>query len=218
MWLRFSTSYHQINRFQDSFNDLIQEIKEVNGKKNEHDNAKHHQHHSSSYGSDIRPLYRHLRDMQTEVILWLEKSGILDDDLQHRLASLSDIQDELSDLTNDVLKGEKMTTPLNEYQAAKFQGEVVNMKQENIKVLDELRVACERVKTLQIDIEKTLSKLDEELGKKKKSSSTKVPFRSFLFGAKLRRKHKRPSLTSMSPTLQRQYSNLDASPQPREDR
>ncbi|KAI7725664.1 hypothetical protein M8C21_022961, partial [Ambrosia artemisiifolia] len=104
LWLRFSTAYHQINRFQESFHDLIQEIKQLKEKKHEHGSSyKHrlHPHHQSSIALDIRPLYQHMRDMQTEVILWLEKSGILQDDLQHRLTSLSDIQNELSDLTKE---------------------------------------------------------------------------------------------------------------------
>ncbi|XP_071714232.1 protein NETWORKED 2A-like [Rutidosis leptorrhynchoides] len=221
LWLRFSTSYHQINRFQDSYNDLLQEIKYA---KENGENGKHRNHHSSSssstLASDIGPLYRHLRDMQTEVIIWLERSGILEDDLQNRLTSLSDMQNELTDITNEGRTDEKM---LNNYQAATFQGEVLNMKQENLKVLDELRVATERVKTLNIDIDKTLSKVDEDLGKKKKSnSSIKVPFRSFLFGAKLRRKHRASSLfTCMSPSLQRRYSsnssNSKTLPKPSQD-
>ncbi|KAI3819881.1 hypothetical protein L1987_13733 [Smallanthus sonchifolius] len=214
LWLRFSTSYHQINRFQDSFHDLIEEIKQVKESKQEHGNGKqrHHPHHSpSSFASDIRPLYRHLRDMQTEVILWLEKSEILEDDLQHRLASLSSIQNEISDLTNDVSESETTAVPLNNYQTGKFQGEVLNMKQENVKVLNELREASERVRTLQVDIEKTLLKLDEDLGQTNRSNtSLKVPFRSILFGSKLRKKHRHSLFTCMSPSLQRQYSDLQA--------
>ncbi|XP_076888715.1 protein NETWORKED 2A-like, partial [Bidens hawaiensis] len=139
LWLRFSTSYHQINRFQNSFNDLLQEIKQVHDKKQDRGSGKLRYRHSQS-ALDIRSIYRHLRDMQTEVVLWLEKSELLEDDLQHRLTSLCDIQNELSDLTN---------VQLNSYQAAKFQGEVLNMKQENVKVINELREACERVQTLQ---------------------------------------------------------------------
>ncbi|PWA54074.1 KIP1-like protein [Artemisia annua] len=215
LWLRFSTLYHQINRFQDSFADLQQEIKQVQEKKHGHGDRKHHyhQHHSSSFTSDMRPLYRHLRDMQTEVTLWLEKNEILDDDLQHRLTSLYDIQGELSDLNNDVSNDEKTAITLSNYKSAKFEGEVLNMKQENANVLDELRVASERVKMLQNDIEKTLSILDEELGNKRKSnSSSKVPFKSFLFGAKLRKKRKSSLFACMSPSLQRQYSDLQELP------
>ncbi|KAI3491183.1 hypothetical protein L1887_44428 [Cichorium endivia] len=228
LWLRFSTSYHQINRFQDSTNDLLEELKDTKEgkqKKYEHGlghvrSSKRHYQHSSSFATDIRPIYRHLQDMLAEVTLWLESSEILEDDLQHRLVSLCDIQNELSDLTNNDSKSEKRPRPLNDYQAAKFQGEVLNMKQENNKVLMELRAACDRVKMLQIQIEETLIKLDEELGKKKRSSyRSKVPFRSFLFGVKLKKKH-RPSalLKSMSPSLHRQSSKAQESPkQPKED-
>ncbi|KAK9053710.1 hypothetical protein SSX86_024784 [Deinandra increscens subsp. villosa] len=221
LWLRFSTSYHQINRFQDSFHDLLQEIKQVKEKTPEHGGGKQrHHNHQAAYAFDIRPLYRHLRDMQTEITLWLEKSGILEDDLQHRLTSLSDIQNELSDLTNDVLKSKTTTTniPRNNYQAVQFQGEVLNMEQENIKVIKELREASERVRILQFDIEKTLSKLDEQLGEINKSHSrSRVAFKSIIFGSKLRKKHKHSLFTCMSPSLQRQYSNFQELPQPRED-
>ncbi|KAL8252797.1 hypothetical protein R6Q59_036490 [Mikania micrantha] len=222
LWLRFSTAYHQINRFQDSFHDLLQEIKQVKEKKPEHGSGKQrHNHHHLLYANDIRPLYRHLRDMQTEIILWLEKSGILEDDLQHRLTSLSDIQNELSGLNSNVISESETTTTnvhLNNYQAATFQGEVLNMKQENVKVLNELREATERVRMLQTDIDKTLSKLEEEIGQINKSNtSSKVPFRSILFGSKLRKKRKHSLFTCMSPSLQRQYSNMQELPQPRED-
>ncbi|XP_076893949.1 protein NETWORKED 2A-like [Bidens hawaiensis] len=208
LWLRFSTSYHQINRFQDSFNDLVQEIKQVEEKKQDRGSGKLRYRHSQS-ALDIRSIYRHMRDMQTEVVLWLEKNELLEDDLQHRLTSLCDIENELSDLTN---------VQLDNYQAAKFQGEVLNMKQENVKVLNELREACERVQTLQFDIDKTLSMLDEEVGRIKKSGfSSKVPFKSILFGSKLRKKHKHSMFTRANRSLQKQYSNLHILPQPSED-
>ncbi|KAF5809646.1 putative protein Networked (NET), actin-binding (NAB) [Helianthus annuus] len=221
LWLRFSTSYHQINRFQDSFHDLVQEITQMKEKKHEHGSSyKHllHHHHHSSISFDIRPLYRHMRDMQTEVVLWLEKSELLEDDLQHRLVSLSDIQNELSDLTSDVSESETTNAPLNKYQAAKFQGEVLNMKQENVKVLNELREASDRVRMLQFNIEKTLSRLDEEVGQKNKSNtSSRVPFKSILFGSKLRKMHKHSLFTRRSSSLQRKYSNHQELPKPRED-
>ncbi|KAL4558978.1 hypothetical protein LXL04_031105 [Taraxacum kok-saghyz] len=221
LWLRFSTAYHQINRFQDSTNDLLKEIREAKQVKEEKEKKHEHvlghaisKHHSPSFASDIRPIYRHLQDMLAEVTLWLESSEILEDDLQHRLMSLLEIKKELSDLTEEDSKSEKKAKPLNEYQAAKFQGEVLNMEQENSKVLKELRAACERVRMLHMEIEETLIKLDEDLGKKKRSHSrSKVPFRSFLFGVKLKKKHRSSLIKSMSRSLQRQYSKMQESPQ-----
>ncbi|KVH87826.1 KIP1-like protein [Cynara cardunculus var. scolymus] len=209
LWLRFSTTYHQINRFQDSYHDLLQDIKEARVKKPDGSGKQrhHHQHHSrSTFTSDIRPLYRHLLEMQTELTLWLESSEILEDDLQHRLASLSDIQDELLNLKKEGSKAEKM----HDYETAKFQGEVSNMKQENVKILEELQAAAERVKKLLVDMEKTLAMLDEELGENKKKtsrSSSRIPLKSFLFGVKLR-KRKSSLLNCMSPSLKRRYSKL----------
>ncbi|KAI3685781.1 hypothetical protein L6452_35039 [Arctium lappa] len=143
----------------------------------------------------------HSKDAQIKAF-----SEILEDDLQHRLASLSDIQDELLNLKkDDSSKGEKIL------ETAKFQGEVLNMKQENVKILEELQAASERVKKILVDMEKTLGILDEELGesnkKKTSRSSSKIPLKSFLFGVKLR-KRKSSLLKSMSPSLKRRYSKL----------
>jgi hypothetical protein len=79
------------------------------------------------------------------------------------------------------------------YQVAKFQGEIMNMKQENNKVADELQAGLDHVKRLQTEIEKVLAKILKSTSLSgPKSSSTwrnapsksRVPLRMFLFPAK----------------------------------
>nr|XP_016460160.1 PREDICTED: uncharacterized protein LOC107783593 isoform X2 [Nicotiana tabacum] len=205
LWLRFSTSFHQLHKFQTSVQDLQAEIKKVKEECNQ-DTVQ-----PQSLLSGIRPIYRHLREIQTELTLWLDHNAMLKDDLQHRLSSLSNILDVITRLSKSGSK--ENDTVLNAYQAAKFQGEILNMKQENNKLAGELEVAIECIRKLQDEIRSTLSNLDEELGLKNQQARprSRIPLRSFLFGVKL--KNKRPSIFScVNPALQKQYSDLTAVP------
>ncbi|KAF5455985.1 hypothetical protein F2P56_025504 [Juglans regia] len=204
-WLRFSTSVHQIQKFQSSIQDLHAELMELKHKKQE-GGGKH-----QTGKSDIRPIYRHLREIQTELSLWMEHNALLKEELQSRFSSLCNIQDEISRISNADSRAEK--TELSQYKAAKFQGEVLNMKQENNKVSDELQAGLNRVRAMKDDVEKTVAQLDDELGisasKKYYTTGARIPLRSFLFGVKL--KKQRPSIFScVNPALQKQYSDLAA--------
>ncbi|KAK6923277.1 Protein Networked (NET), actin-binding (NAB) domain [Dillenia turbinata] len=215
-WLRFSTSYHQIQKFQTGVKDLQAEIlklKDKETKKPEGSGSGL----NPSLKSDARPIYKHLREIQTELTVWLEQSTVLKDELQCRFSNLCKIQEELS----KALKagaGQEEESKLTSYQAVRFQGELSNMKQENNKVADELQVGLDHVTALQLEIEKTLVSLSEEFelsGSKNKdspfllhtTSRSRVPLRSFIFGVK--QKNKRPSIFScVNPVLQRKYNNM----------
>lgn len=214
-WLRFSTAVHQIQKFQTSIQDLQSELPKLRENKQEGSVKRHH-----SMESDARPIYTHLREIQTELSLWLEHSAVLKDELCSRFSSLCDIQNEISRITDE--GSEKDKTELSDYQAAKFQGEVLNMTQENRKIADELEVGQGRVKVLQVQVEKVLERLDQEFGisaskgiqsQSKALSRTRIPLRSFLFGVKLKRQ--KPSLFSCaSPQLMKQDSDLATGPLP----
>ncbi|XP_059462044.1 protein NETWORKED 2A-like [Corylus avellana] len=205
-WLRFSTSVHEIQKFQTSVQDLHAELQKVKDKKQEGSGK------NQSSKSDLKPIYRHLREIQTEVSLWLEHNAVLKEDLLSRLSSLCSIQENLSRMSKADYAEEK--TALTAYQAGKFQGEILNMKQENSKVSNELQAGLNRVTALKVDVERTLEQLDEELGitasKKYLRSQPRIPLRSFLFGVKV--KKQKPSIPSFfpcaNPALQKQYSDL----------
>ncbi|KAI3856013.1 hypothetical protein MKW92_034772 [Papaver armeniacum] len=227
-WLRFSTSFHQIQKFQTSIQDLQTELSQLKDKKKQEGSSKEGKESTSdrpersdrserssrSLKSDARPIYKHLREIQTELTVWLEKSTLLKDELQCRFSSLCDIQEEIS----KVLKmGSSKTTSddveLTSVQAAKFQGEVLNMKQENNKVADELQAGLDHVNSLQLDIEKTLAKLNDEYkfsgssksaSGKQSSGKPRIPLRSFLFGSKPAKK--KPSIfLCINPALHRHH-------------
>lgn len=147
--------------------------------------------------SEARPIYKHLRQIHTELTLWLETNAVLKEELHGRYASLCSIQEELTRVTSETSKSED--TELSRYQAAKFQGELLNMKQENKKVAGELEAGVDRVSNLKDEVEKTVLKMDEELGfseDKPRSFRSRIPLRSFLFGSKLK-KHKRQKSASI---------------------
>ncbi|XP_019175010.1 PREDICTED: protein NETWORKED 2A-like isoform X2 [Ipomoea nil] len=194
-WLRFSTSLHQVKKFQTSVEDLQAELQKVREKNKQEGSSK-----PPSLLSDIRPIYKHMKEIKTELFLWLEHSSVLKEDLKHRLSSLTNIQDEVTKLS---LAGtNKEEIQLTTYQATKFQGEILNMKHENNKVANELKSGSECVEKLQADVKTTLSKLEKELGiKSERGSNSKIPVTSFLFGMKLKKQMPTNILSRVSPAI-----------------
>ncbi|KAL5556561.1 hypothetical protein UlMin_038797 [Ulmus minor] len=218
-WLRFSSSFHQIQKFDTEVKDLKSEISKLQEKQTKQDGGSTLK---SLLKSDARPLYKHLREIQTELTVWLEKSTLLKDELQCRFSSLCNIQEEITMALK--ASAEDDDFKFTSYQAAKFTGEVLNMKQENNKVADELQAGLDHITTLQLDVEKTLSKLNEEFalaGSKKQSDSplrnsgsrSRVPLRSFIFGVKAK-KNRSSIFSCMTPAMYRKYHGLRAGPPP----
>ncbi|XP_073277557.1 kinase-interacting protein 1-like [Primulina huaijiensis] len=196
-WLRFSTAFHQIQKFKTEVQDLQEEILKLQEKKMQVGSV------TTEQKSEVRPIYKHLREIQTEVTVWLEQSASLKDEQKRRFASLCSIQEEITKALKEGVEGEEIR--FSSHQAAKFQGEILNMKQENNKVRDELQAGLDHVSTLQLDIEKWLRKLNEEFGicsdqqqLKQAMSRSRIPLRSFIFGTKPK-KQKHSILACMHP-------------------
>ncbi|XP_073289094.1 kinase-interacting protein 1-like [Primulina huaijiensis] len=196
-WLRFSTAFHQIQKFKTEVQDLQDEILKLLEKKMQVGSV------TTEQKSEVRPIYKHLREIQTELTVWLEQSVSLKDEQKRRFASLCSIQEEITKALKEGVEGEEIR--FSSHQAAKFQGEILNMKQENNKVRDELQAGLDHVSTLQLDIEKSLRKLNEEFGicgdqqqLKQAMSRSRIPLRSFIFGTKLK-KQKHSILSCMHP-------------------
>ncbi|KAF4402196.1 hypothetical protein G4B88_017708 [Cannabis sativa] len=225
-WLRFSSCFHQIQKFDTEIKDLKSEISKLDEKKMKEDSNDTNT-LQNLLKSDARPLYKHLREIQTELIVWLEKSGQLKEELQGRFSSLCEIQEEITTALKASAEADDDFFKFTSYQAAKFQGEVLNMKQENNKVADELQAGMDHVTTMQIDVEKTLTtlKVDFSLAASKKQSENdnsttpqlrqatraRIPLRSFIFGIKQQKK--RPSIFAcMTPAMHRKYHGMRAGP------
>ncbi|XP_019423921.1 PREDICTED: protein NETWORKED 2D-like isoform X2 [Lupinus angustifolius] len=199
-WIKFSTSFTEIHKFETTIMDLIREVSKVEEKVTS--SAEGSSSIKFAIQSDARPIYRHLREIQTEIAAWLEKCAMLKEELQCRFSSLCNIQEEITTALKDSAEDEDFK--FTSYQAAKFQGEVLNMKQENNRVADELQAGLDIVTSLQIEVEKALLKLNEKFGLstskrqengqlRQSESKARVPLRSFIFGDK----PKRPSIFSI---------------------
>lgn len=208
-WLRFSTSVHQIQKFQNSIQDLQAELWSIK------DTGKAEGSSKQSLKSEIRPIFRHLREIRTELSLWLEHNAVLQDELRGRDSSLNNIQDEISRASKSKEDSDTDGSGLSKYQAAKFQGEILNMKQENDRLSGELQAGLGHVKGLKDEVEKTLAGLDHEFGinnhppLKHSGSRMRIPLRSFLFGVKL--KKQRQSIFACVNPMVNQYNEMEAS-------
>ncbi|GFP90687.1 hypothetical protein PHJA_001212800 [Phtheirospermum japonicum] len=184
-WLRFSTAFHQVQKFKSEVQDLQDEISKLREKKKQEGSV------TAQHKSEARPIYKHLREIQTELSVWLEQSVSLKDELKRRFESLCGIQEEI---TKFLQEGVEEEIRFSSHQAAKLQGEILNMKQENNKVRAELQAGLDHVSVLQVETEKTLRQLNEEFGissdqpkLQQNLSKARVPLRSFIFGTRAKK-------------------------------
>lgn len=204
-WLRFCTSYHQIQQFQSTFNKLKAETEKIKELPSE----------VPPGNDESTPVEKKLRELNTDLQVWLEKNLVLKGELESRSTSLHNIKEEISKISKE--SDEMQFTP---YQAAKFQGEIGNMQQENNKVAKELQAGLDHVRGLQVEIGKLLLKLRRSFQPantrhsnplhnhfRNLSNKTRIPLKTFLFGTKPK---KQSIFSCMNPALQKQYSDLRA--------
>ncbi|KAJ8640476.1 hypothetical protein MRB53_017170 [Persea americana] len=211
-WLRFSTTSHQIQMFQTKLRDLQEEYSKQN--KDKKKKAVGANAMDPAAKSEASATEKKLRELHGELSVWLEHNVLLKNELQYRFSSLCKIQEKISRVSkvHSETEQEKFTSQ----QAARYQGEVMNMRQENNRVAEELKVGLDLVRRLQLEVEKTLSKSNEKSSRsrtksqrrhhqqqvKHSTSRNKVPLRNFLFGSKTK---KASLFSSASPPIQKQY-------------
>ncbi|XP_009769652.1 kinase-interacting protein 1-like isoform X2 [Nicotiana tabacum] len=196
-WLRFSSTFHQIQKFKTTFHDLQHEISKIKNKEM--------QDHSPRVEtkSEIKPIYKHMKEIQNELTVWLAQTLSLKDELERKFSALCNIQDEIANALKEGIESDDIR--FSSHEAAKFQGQVLNMKQENNKVSEELEAGFRRVTTLQVDVEKTITELDQEFGLTGNQSQlmnsvnrSRIPLHSFIFGTKPK-KQKRSLFSRINP-------------------
>ncbi|XP_047951243.1 LOW QUALITY PROTEIN: kinase-interacting protein 1-like [Salvia hispanica] len=185
-WLRFSTAFHQVQKFKSEAQDLLEEIAKLRDKKKKEGSM------TPQLKSEVRPIYKHLREIQTELTMWLEQRVRLKDELKRRFTSLCGLQEEITTALKEGVEEDEIR--FSSHQAAKLQGEILSMKQENNKVREELQTCVDHVSVLQLDIEKTLRQLNQEfsIGTDQPQlqhtiSRSKIPLRAFIFGNKVKK-------------------------------
>ncbi|KAL6616816.1 hypothetical protein ACP70R_039086 [Stipagrostis hirtigluma subsp. patula] len=219
-WMKFSSSLQRVQEFQSKHDDLQSGMRKllINSEDGKQQGVAEH--------PSAKATERQLRALKTELQVWSEQNAMLRGELQCRFTSLCDIQEEITAALDMDSDGQEEEARFTSYQAAKFQGEVLNMQQENNRVSDELQAGLDHVKGIQAEIEQALAKLhrsvslspqqpeDESESSKldgghgtlaRVPSKAKVPLQSFLFPAKA----KKPSLLArVTPVLQKQQVEM----------
>ncbi|KAK1362670.1 kinase-interacting protein 1-like [Heracleum sosnowskyi] len=196
-WLRFSAAFQKVHQFKDEIRDLQNEISTFQTREAKKSDKKSNTSMSDTcevnadIKSEVRAVFNHLNDIKAELKVWIQQSESLKEELSRRFSSLCNIQEAIEAALNEGVEEDEIT--FSSHQAAKFQGEVLNMKQENNKVNEELQTGIDHIFSLQSECECTIKKLDNEFGLTERAalrSSTRprVPLRSFIFGVKERRK------------------------------
>uniref|UniRef100_A0A0E0LQ54 NAB domain-containing protein n=1 Tax=Oryza punctata TaxID=4537 RepID=A0A0E0LQ54_ORYPU len=212
--VRFSMACHRMQDFDSKYQELQKGMGDFEDKKTGEPDA----------SAESDPAEKKLRELRTELDVWFEQNAFLDQDLQLKTTSLCRLQEEIAEAlrASPETDGGRFTP----YEAAKFQGEVLNMQQSSGKIERELQAALKRTRELEGKVNDGLQKLRESfdlscrrssLVEEESSSSsyhsqfkhfptrTRVPLRNFLFGAKPKKKS---IFACINPTLQKQFSDL----------
>jgi hypothetical protein len=213
-WMKFTSSLQRVQEFRNKHENLQSIMKKlvINTEEKKKEGG----------DSSAKVTEKELRALKTELQVWSEQNAMLRGELQCRFASLCDIQEEIT----TALDVESDAHQFTSYQAAKFQGEVLNMQQENNRVSEELQAGLAHVKVLQAEVEQALAKLhgsvslssqpsvDEQdgdddkhgnLGHVSSNKSKAVPLQSFLFPTKPK---KTSLLSRVTPVLQKQQLDM----------
>ncbi|WOG83170.1 hypothetical protein DCAR_0102344 [Daucus carota subsp. sativus] len=190
-FLRLSTTFHQIQKFRSGITDLQEEISAFKTRESKRADGI-----DIEFKSDVRAVFRHLNEIKSELKVWLEQSESLKEEVESRLSSLCTIQQRITEALKEGAEEDEIA--FTSYQAAKYQGEILTMKQENKKVNVELQGGINNVTSLQTECEDAMKKLDEEYGLTENAARNVnkpgIPLRSFIFGGK--EKKKKPGLLS----------------------
>ncbi|CAM0145102.1 unnamed protein product [Urochloa decumbens] len=208
--VRYSMACHHILEFDRRYQDIQKGMEHTEDKTGGSDTA-----------AKPEPAEKKLRELRAELEVWFEQNALLDQEVQLKSASLCRLQEGIA----EALRGSTgmVGSRFTPYEAAKFQGEVLNMQQSNSKIESELQVASERMRGLQAKVNDALQGLRDSFeissrrllrpdteGSYEKQfkhfpSRTRVPLRNFLFGTK---RKKKSIFACINPTLQKQFSDL----------
>ncbi|KAG6507757.1 protein NETWORKED 2A-like [Zingiber officinale] len=190
-WLKFSIAFQHIQNFRAKYKELKVDINKLTD--NNQQECIDLANCDREVKNETSQITTRLRELKTELQVWLEQGELLNGDLQNRFSSLCNMQEEILNVLNSNSQfREALFTP---FQAARLQGEVMNMKQENNKVASELQEALAQVRGIQANTEAQLSKLYENFEPFMSNNQlsecldncpgkNSIPLRDFLFGVK----------------------------------
>lgn len=209
--IRYSMACHHMQNFDRKYQDALIGLENMEDKNTQ----------GSNITTESETAEKNLRELRTELDIWFEQNALLHQEVQLKTMSLCNLQEEIAEALRASLEIDG--TRFTPYEAAKFQGVVLNMQQSYIKIESELQAAQESLKELQTKVNDSLRNMYEsfELSSQRLSqreiessyqnefkhfpSKSRVPLRNFLFGTK---RKKKSMFACINPTLQKQFSDL----------
>ncbi|GMI67700.1 Networked 2D [Hibiscus trionum] len=193
-WCRFSNTYQEVNMFEARVKDLSAEVSKIVEQRRQDGSSSS----ECSPQSEVKQLSKHLKQVHNELTAWAEDVVSLEEELRQRFSSLCELQEEITMALRASAEDDEFKFTCD--QAARFRGEILDMKQQNIRVANELQAGLDNVTGLQLEIERSLAKLSEggRVSRSKNcrsdgqlqrsdSGSRKVPLSAFIFGGKLKK-------------------------------
>lgn len=142
-------------------------------------------------GVENNAIEKQFRELQDELLLWLELNDMLTKEAQYKFASINRIQTEIA-ATKGGCSGdecEEIESALS--QAERLQREILSIQEQNRKIADRLQAGSDKARGLEFEVERILLKFQGEMKtsisdhpKKAYIRRGRVPLRTFLFGKK----------------------------------
>ncbi|MED6134320.1 hypothetical protein PIB30_035977 [Stylosanthes scabra] len=167
------------------------------------------------YTSPIEEKFRaRIDELLDENLKCWREFGASFEDVQRFETTIKDLMTEVTKIEIKAKALEDDDFRFTSYQAAKFQGEVLTLKQEHTKFSGVLRTHVDIVRTLHHEVEKALVRLNDQFGLSASRRGTgsetknKVPLRSFIFGNKPK-KQSIFTIISMHPGLNKKRGSKE---------
>lgn len=189
-WTRVDSVTQQIQKLQLTFEELQEKFKKMM-----QDNK---QPKEDRWRVDNNAIEKQFRELQDELLLWLELNDMLAKEVQYRFASINRIQAEIAATKGGCSGDENEEIVSSLSQAARLQREILSIQEQNSKIADRLQAGSDKARGLEFEVERILLKFQGEMKtsisdhpKKAHVQRVRVPLRTFLFGKKEHRQKQR---------------------------
>eukprot|EP01018_Ginkgo_biloba_P022589 Gb_18486 [translate_table: standard] len=179
-WTRLESDFNQMQTLQNAVQDLQQTFSNL---KRGNKKLKDDRWTEIEYNT----VEKQLRDLQGELGQLLEHNNRLRKDVKNGFASVNRIQEEM-----DALEGGRSEYNSEEIEPAKFDKEVLILRQQNSKIAERLQSGSEKAQGLELEVPRIrliLSRFQEEMqglqpGQGAFTEKKRVPLKAFLVGKK----------------------------------
>lgn len=183
-WTRVDSVTQQIQKFQLTFEELQEKFQKMmqDAKRPKEDRSR---------GVENNAIEKKFRELQDELLQFLELNDMLTKEVQYRFASINRIHAEIAATKGGCSgdEGEEIESALSQEEG--LQREILSIQEQNSKIADRLQAGSDKARGLEFEVERILLKFQGEMktsisghSKKEHISRVRVPLRTFLFGKK----------------------------------